>query len=122
MKDIIPNWLDNPQLAHVLACCLRLPSGESHVQVAGTEPTNENFEQAMNRIGDVVPRLLEQKLLPGQMIWNFASGRLYFAARPDGAALGLYCRTGSETESAAVTEFLADFIRQDHFDPRRTNA
>jgi hypothetical protein len=112
MKEIIPNWLDNPSLSHVLACCLQLPNGESQVQMAGTEPANQNFEQAMQHIGDVVPTLLNQKLLPGQMVWNFAGGRLYYAVRPDGAALGLYCRGGSDTETAAVGEFLTEFIEQ----------
>jgi len=112
MKDIIPNWLDNPRLSHVLACCLRYPSGESHVQVSGTEPANGNFDEAMSRIATVVPLLLEQRLLPGQMIWNFAGGRLYYAVRPDGVSLGLYCRSGSDAEAAAVGDFLADFLQQ----------
>lgn len=112
MKAIIPNWLDNPRLSHVLACCLHLPTGESHVQVAGTEPANENFDEAIKRLGDIIPSLLEQKLVPGQMIWHFASGRLYYAVRGDGAALGLYCRSGSDIEAAAVSDFLTDFIQQ----------
>lgn len=112
MKDIIPNWLDNPRLSHVLACCLRLPNGECQVQVAGTEPANSHFDQAMNKIATVVPLLLEQRLLPGQMIWNFASGRLYYAVRADGVSLGLYCRAGADIETAAVGDFLADFMRQ----------
>ena len=112
MKDVIPNWLDNPQLSHVLACWLRLPSGESQVQVAGTEPANGNFNHAMSRIAAIVPLLLEQRLLPGQMIWNFAGGRLYYAVRPDGMALGLYCRSGSDNEAAAVGDFLSDFLQQ----------
>ena len=112
MKEIIPNWLDNPSLSHVLACCLRLPDGESLVQMAGTEPANKNFEQAMNCIAEVIPTLRKQRQLPGQMIWNFAGGRLYYALRADGAALGLYCRTGSDTEADAVSEFLADFMQQ----------
>ena len=112
MNDIIPNWLDNPGLSHVLACCFRLPNGESHVQIAGTEPANENFEQTMKQIANAVPTLLKQQLLPGQMVWNFANGRLYYAVRADGAALGLYCRTGSDPEAAAVGEFLTDFLQQ----------
>ena len=112
MKEIIPNWLDNPSLSHVLACCLRLPSGESHIQVSGTEPANQNFEQAINQIANVIPSLREQRLLPGQMIWNFVGGRLYYALREDGAALGLYCRAGSDAEAEAVGEFLTDFMQQ----------
>lgn len=112
MKEIIPNWLDNPGLSHVLACCLRFPNGESHVQVSGTEPANENFQQAINQIATVIPALRNQRLLPGQMIWNFAGGRLYYALREDGAALGLYCRAGSDAEAAAVTDFLTDFIQR----------
>ena len=115
MKEIIPNWLDNPSLSHVLACCLRLPNGESHVQMSGTEPANQNFEQAMKQIANVVPTLRKQQLLPGQMVWNFAGGRLYYALRSDGAALGLYCRTGSDPEASAVTEFLTDFMQQTRF-------
>jgi len=112
MKEIIPSWLDNPSLAHVLACCLRLPDGEGHVQMAGTEPANENFNHAMKRIGDLIPSLHKQQLVPGQMVWNFAGGRLYYAVRADGAALGLYCRTGSDTEATAVGNFLNDFMQQ----------
>ena len=112
LKVIIPNWLDNPQLSHVLACYLGLPTGESQVQVAGTDPANENFDQAMNRVRTITPLLLQQQMLPGQMIWHFAGGRLYYAVRSDGVALGLYCRSGSETEAAAVSDFLTDFIRQ----------
>lgn len=111
-KEIIPNWLDNPRLSHVLACYLRLPAGTTQVQVAGTEPANQNFDQAMKRIGDLVPLLLHQQLLPGQLVWSFAAGRLYYALRPDGVALGLYCRSGSDAEVAAVGDFLADFIQQ----------
>ena len=112
MKEIIPSWLDNPLLSHVLACCLRLPDGESHVQMAGTEPANENFDHAMKRIGDLIPSLRKQQLVPGQMVWNFAGGRLYYAVRTDGAALGLYCRDGSDTEAAAVGNFLNEFMQQ----------
>jgi len=72
MNEIIPNWLDNPQLSHVLACSLILPTGESQVQVAGTDPANQNFARAMKRLGDIAPLLLQQGLLPGQMIWNFS--------------------------------------------------
>ena len=112
MKEIIPSWLDNPSLSHVLACCLRLPNGENQVQVSGTEPANENFEQAIHQIADVIPSLRKQRLLPGQMIWNFANGRLYYAVREDGSALGLYCRAGSDAEAAAVSDFLTDFMQQ----------
>src|SRR5262245_46962022 len=112
MNEIIPNWLDNPGLSHVLACCLRLPSGESHVQMAGTQPANHNFDQVMKQIADVIPKLRKQQLLPGQMVWNFASGKLYYALRPDGASLGLYCRIGSDPEADAVSEFLTDFMQQ----------
>jgi len=112
MKEIIPNWLDNPGLSHLLACCLRLANGESHVQMAGTETANQNFEQTMKLIANVVPLLRKQQLLPGQMIWNFAGGRLYYAVRADGAALGLYCRSGSDAEAAAVSDFLTDFMQQ----------
>jgi len=112
MKDIIPNWLDNPQLSHVVACSLSLPNGESHVQMAGTDPANENFDQAMNRIKAIAPSLLRQQLLPGQMIWHFAHGWLYYAVRSDGVALGLYCRSGSDTEVAAVGDFFNDFMQQ----------
>lgn len=112
MKDLTPNWLDNPRLSHVLACCLRSPGGECQVQVAGTEPANDNFDQAMQRIASLTPLLLAQELLPGQLIWNFTLGRLYYAVRADGTALGLYCKAGSDTEAAAVSDFLNDFIRQ----------
>lgn len=112
MNELIPNWLDNPSLSHVLACCLYLPDGESHVQMAGTEPANNNIELALKHIVDIAPSLRNQRLLPGQMIWSFAGGRLYYATRADGVALGLYCRTGSDTEAAAVNDFLADFMRQ----------
>ncbi|MFO1513279.1 MAG: hypothetical protein U1F83_10265 [Verrucomicrobiota bacterium] len=112
MKDIIPNWLDNPRLSHLLACCLHLPNGESQVQLAGTEAASGNFVQAVKQIGALVPLLRQQRLLPGQMIWNYAHGRLYFALRADGVALGLYCRTGSDVETAAVSDFINDFIQQ----------
>lgn len=112
MNEIIPNWLDNPSLSHVLGCCLRLPNGESQVQMAGTQPANENFNRAMKQIASVTPSLRRQQLLPGQMIWNFTGGRLYYALRADGAGLGLYCRAGSDTEAAAVNEFLTDFMQQ----------
>ncbi|HEX5220753.1 MAG TPA: hypothetical protein VFZ59_14375 [Verrucomicrobiae bacterium] len=112
MKEIIPNWLDNPSLSHVLACSVRLPNGENHVQVSGTEPANENFQQAISQVASVIPALRKQRLLPGQMVWNFANGRLYYAVRDDGATLGLYCRAGSDTETAAVSDFLTDFMQQ----------
>jgi len=112
MNEIIPNWLDNPQLSHVLACSLILPTGESQVQVAGTDPANQNFARAMKRLGDIAPLLLQQGLLPGQMIWNFSGGRLYYAVRSDGVALGLYCRPGADTEAAAVGDFLIDFLQR----------
>jgi len=112
VKNLIPNWLDNPRLSHVLACCLNPFSGEIQVQVAGTDPANQNFAMTMKRIGGITPLLLQQQLLPGQMIWSFAGGRLYYAVRSDGTALGLYCRSGSDTEVAAVSDFLADFMQQ----------
>jgi hypothetical protein len=112
MKELIPNWLDNPRLPHVLAGCLHLPGGESQVQMAGPDPANQNFEQAMRQIANTIPTLRQQQLLPGQMVWSFASGRLYYAVRADGAALGLYCRTASDPEAAAVNEFLTDFMQQ----------
>jgi hypothetical protein len=66
----------------------------------------------MQRITAVVPLLLKQQLLPGQMVWNFACARLYYAVRADGMALGLYCRAGSDIEADAVTDFITDFIGQ----------
>jgi hypothetical protein len=111
MNDLFPNWLDNPGLSHVLACCLRLPNGESHLQLAGPEPANEQFDQVMKRISVIVPLLIEQQLLPGQMLWNFAQGRLHYVVRADGAALGLYCKTGSEAEASAVRDFITDFLQ-----------
>ncbi|HLP77625.1 MAG TPA: hypothetical protein VK327_11995 [Candidatus Paceibacterota bacterium] len=111
MKEMIPNWLDNPLLSHVQACCIRLSTGETHVQVAGTEPVNEDFERAMKLISAVVPMLNEQQLMPGEMVWHFAEGKIHYAVRPDGAALGVYCKPGSDQESVAVNAFVSDFVR-----------
>ncbi|GEM_PF-6464096 len=110
MKAITPNWLDNPRLSHVQACCVRLPSGECNVQIAGTEPANEDFCRAMKHISDLVPLMVQQRLLPGQIVWTFVGGKLYYAVRNDGVALGLCCKAGSETESAAVSDFIVDFL------------
>ena len=112
MKEIIPNWLDNPRLAHVLACCLRSPGGECHVQVAGTEPASADIERAMMIVTAIVPVLTEQRLLPGQMVWNFADGKLYYAVKADGVALGVYCKQCSDSESATLAEFVSDFLKQ----------
>lgn len=109
IKDRFPNWLDNPRLSHVQACWIRLASGESHVQVAGTDSTNQPIERTMQNIADIVPLLTSQRFVPGWIIWNFAAGRLYYIVRSDGAALGLYCKIGSDEESAAVGDLLTEF-------------
>ncbi|HWH71777.1 MAG TPA: hypothetical protein VNT26_20600, partial [Candidatus Sulfotelmatobacter sp.] len=69
----------------------------------------EDFEQAMGRIGAIVPLLVDQGLLPGQLTWNFAQGRLHYVVRSDRTALGLYCKPDAETNSSAVAEFIAGF-------------
>jgi hypothetical protein len=112
MKATPPNWLDNPMLSHVQACCVRLPNGECNVQVAGTEPTSEDFARAMKIVAAAVPPLIQQRLLPGHMVWTFSAGKLHYAVRPDGSALGLYCKSGSEAEAAGVADFIAEFLQR----------
>jgi hypothetical protein len=112
IKSLIPNWLDNPRLSHVQACWMRLASGESHIQVAGTDSANEPIEQAMQSIAAIVPLLTSQHLAPGWIIWNFVSGRLYYVVRADGATLALYCKIGTDPESAAVGELLTEFVQR----------
>lgn len=112
MKVVAPNWLDNPRLSQVQACCTRSPSGEHHIQIAGAEIANEQVERAMNCIAGIVPRLINQGLLPGRIVWDFTNGRLYYVVRGDGVALGLFCKPGGQTETSAVEEFIAEFVQQ----------
>jgi len=102
----------------VQACCVRQPNGESNVQIAGTEPISEDFCRAIKHVADLVPFMVQQRLLPGQIVWNFVSGRLYYVVRRDGAALGLWCKAGSDTESAEVADFIADFIHPNSTRPQ----
>jgi hypothetical protein len=112
MKAATQNWLDNPRLSHVQACCTRSRAGEFHIQTAGPEIANEQVERAMKSIAALVPQLLKQGLLPGRIIWDFTNGRLYYVARADGSALGLFCKPGGQAESSAVEEFIAEFAQQ----------
>jgi hypothetical protein len=112
MKDVVQNWLDNPRLSQVQACCTRSASGEHHIQVAGAEIVNEQVERAMNCVAPIVPKLLTQGLLPGRIVWDFTNGRLYYVVRPDGTTLGLFCKLGAEGETTAVEEFIAEFVQQ----------
>jgi hypothetical protein len=112
MKAATQNWLDNPRLSHVQACCTRARSGEYHIQIAGAEIANEQVEAAMKSIDAIVPRLNKQGLLPGRVIWDFTNGRLYYVARADGSALGLFCKPGAQAETSAVEEFIAEFAQQ----------
>ena len=110
MNELVQQWLDNPNLSQVQACCLRLPDGQCHTQVAGTKLSGEDFETVMNRIADILPILIDPQLLPGQFTWKFTQGRLHCAVRADRAALGLYCKLEPEANLAAVDEFIASFI------------
>jgi hypothetical protein len=112
MKDVVQNWLDNPRLSQVQACCTRSPSGEHHIQSAGAEIVNEQVERAMNRIAPIVPKLINQGLLPGRILWDFTNGRLYYVVRADGSALGIFCKPGGQAEISAVEEFIAEFAQQ----------
>jgi hypothetical protein len=112
MKDVVQNWLDNPRLSQVQACCTRSASGELHIQVAGAEIANEQVERAMNAVVPLIPKLVSQGLLPGRVVWDFTNGRLYYVVRPDGAALGIFCKPGGQAENAAVEEFIAEFAQQ----------
>jgi len=112
MKDVVQNWLDNPRLSQVQACCTRTPGGEHHIQTAGAEITNEQVERAINSIAAIVPRLINQGLMPGRIIWDFTNGRLYYVVRTDGMALGLLCKLGAEADVSAVDEFIAEFLQQ----------
>jgi hypothetical protein len=112
MKDVAQNWLDNPQLSQVQACCTRSASGEHHIQLAGAELTNEHVERAMSSVAAVVPLLRKQGLLPGRIILDFSNGRLYYTVRADGVALGLFCKPGGQAETLAVEEFIAEFAQQ----------
>jgi hypothetical protein len=112
MKAATQNWLDNPRLSHVQACCTRSRSGEYHIQIAGAEIANEHVERAMKCIAAIVPQLIKQGLLPGRVIWDFTNGRLYYVARADGSALGLFCKPGGQAETSAVDEFIAEFAQQ----------
>ena len=110
MNDLVQQWLDTPNLSQVQACCLRLPDGQCHTQVAGTKLSGEAFEEVMSRISDILPLLVNQQLLPGQFTWKFAQGKLHCVVRADHAALGLYCKLEPEANPAAVDEFIASFI------------
>jgi|SRR5215831_9775808 len=112
MKDVLQNWLDNPRLSQVQACCTRSPGGEHHIQIAGAEIINEQVERAMNCVARSVPKLIKQGLLPGRILWDFTNGRLYYAVRADGSALGVFCKPGGQAENAAVEEFIAEFAQQ----------
>ena len=112
MSYTVENWLDNPSLSAVQACCVRSPDGQTQTQVAGAEVGNETFEQTINSLSALLPLLTDQGLLPGQIMWSFANGTLFFVVRSDGTALGLYCRPEIETSSAAIAEFIADFVQQ----------
>lgn len=111
MKAATQNWLDNPRLSHVQACATRSRSGEYHIQIAGAEIINEQVERAMKSIAAIVPQLIKQGLLPGRVIWDFTHGRLYYVARADGSALGLFCKAGGQAETSAVEEFIAEFAQ-----------
>lgn len=112
MSYTVENWLDNPSLSAVQACCVRSPDGQTQTQVAGAEVGNETFEQTMGALAGLMPLLTDQAFLPGQISWSFENGTLLLVVRPDGTALGLYCRPEIETSSAAIAEFIADFVRQ----------
>ena len=112
MSYIVENWLDNPTLSAVQACSVRSPDGQLHTQTAGTELANETFEQIINELVRLVPLLTSQGFLPGQLVWSFDTGTLFFVLRTDGTALGLYCRSEMESCSAAIAEFIADFVQQ----------
>jgi hypothetical protein len=103
--------LDNPRLSHVQACATRSRSGEYHIQTAGAEIINEQVERAMKSIAAIVPQLIKQGLLPGRVIWDFTHGRLYYVARADGSALGLFCKAGAQAETSAVEEFIVEFLQ-----------
>jgi|SRR3954463_3313046 hypothetical protein len=111
MNDTLQNWLDNPLLSSVHASCVRLPSGQARTQVAGADISNESFEQAMKCLAGVLPLLIDQGLMPGQVVWNFANGTLHYAVRPDGVALGLYCGPNSGIDAPAIGDFIADFMK-----------
>ena len=66
----------------------------------------------MKRIAAIVPQLIKQGLLPGRINWDFTNGRLYYVARADGSALGLFCKPGAQAETSAVEEFIAEFAQQ----------
>src|ERR1041384_6368612 len=112
MKDVVQNWLDNPRLSQVQACCTRSANGEHHIQVAGTEIVNEQVERAMNSVAPIIPKLVSQGLLPGRVVWDFTNGRLYYVVRGDGTALGIFCKPAGQAENAAVEEFIAEFAQQ----------
>jgi hypothetical protein len=112
MKDVAQNWLDNPRLSQVQACCTRSARGENHIQIAGAEIVNEQVERAMNHVAGIIPQLVSQGLLPGRIAWDFTNGRLYYVLRADGVALGLFCKPGGHAETSAVEEFIAEFAQQ----------
>jgi hypothetical protein len=110
LKDIVQNWLDNASLANVQACCIRIPSGECYTQVVGNDFNSDSFDRAITNIATIVPALTRQGFLPGQVVWSFAKGKLFYAVRPDSVALGLFCGPDGETNSSAVDGFIADFM------------
>ncbi len=112
MSSILQNWLDDPGLSHVQAVSLRLPGSPAQTQVVGSEMGTEDFDDAMDQIAPVVSLLAAQGLLPGQVSWNFARGRLYYVLRADQAVLGLYCKRDTATNSSAVAELIAEFIQE----------
>lgn len=112
MSTILQNWLDDPQLSHVQAVSLRLPDSPRQTQVVGSELSHEDFDRALDQIAPLVSLLTAQRLLPGQVSWNFARGRLHYVVGADQAVLGLYCKRDPETNSAAVAELIAEFIQE----------
>jgi hypothetical protein len=112
MKEIVQNWLDNPLLSHVQASCLRLADGQCQAQIMAPEINNEDFDQVIKSIASIVPLLIKQKLLPGQMTWNFTGGKLHYVVRADGVALALFCKPCAESNSSAVNDLVSDFMQQ----------
>jgi hypothetical protein len=113
MNHLIQNWLDNPRLSLVQACCFRSSEGVNRIQLAGPDLANEQVDLAINSVASVVPLLTRQQLLPGQVALDYSNGRLYYVVRPDGAALGIFCKLGTRADTAAVYELITDFLQSD---------
>jgi hypothetical protein len=93
MNEALAHFFEDCTVAPgALGCGARLPDRTCLVRSYAPSCTAESLEKSLHHLADATSLFAGHGLASNLLAWTFATGRLYVAARPDGALFVLVTR------------------------------